>query len=69
MKADVIKTLCHKVAFLEGSMKLKDMKITGLTNQLDAQQQFQVQQQQLLTTSDSLAKVTNPSKIRKRTRT
>ena len=34
-KADVIKTLCHKVAFLEGSMKLKDVKIATLTSQLE----------------------------------
>ncbi|XP_014221294.1 uncharacterized protein LOC106648729 [Trichogramma pretiosum] len=38
VKSDVIKTLCHKIAFLEGTMKLKDMKIATLTNHLDHQQ-------------------------------
>ncbi|XP_058802651.1 uncharacterized protein LOC131670769 [Phymastichus coffea] len=73
VKADVIKTLCHKVAFLEGTMKLKDMKISGLANQLDAQQQFQMQQQQQLQVPELSAKsnaASNPTtKIRKRPRT
>ncbi|XP_001607611.1 sperm flagellar protein 1 [Nasonia vitripennis] len=66
VKADVIKTLCHKVAFLEGTMKLKDMKIATLTSQLEMMPQ---------TTNDANIVVSarqptnNPLKLRKRPRT
>ena len=39
-KNDVIKTLCQKVAFLEGTMKIKDDKITALTSQMDQLQEI-----------------------------